>query len=40
MDGHLFVEHTDRLLEGEELQKWLDDHADEYEIEETEEEDT
>ena len=33
-------EHTDRLLEGEELQKWLDDHADEYEIEETEEEDT
>ena len=40
LDGHLFVEHTDRLLEGEELQKWLDDHADEYEIEETEEEDT
>ena len=40
LDGHLFVEHTDHLLEGEELQKWLDDHADEYEIEETEEEDT
>ena len=40
LDCHLFVEHTDRLLEGEELQKWLDDHADEYEIEETEEEDT
>ena len=30
---HLFVEHTDRLMEGEELQKWLEAHADEYEIE-------
>ena len=40
LDGHLFVEHTDRLLEGEELQKWLDDHADEYESEESEEEET
>ena len=33
---HLFVEHTDRLMEGEELQKWLEAHADEYEIEEEE----
>ena len=23
LDGHLFVEHTDRLMEGEELQQWL-----------------
>ena len=36
LDGHLFVEHTDRLMEGEELQKWLEAHADEYEIEEEE----
>ena len=36
LDGHLFVEHTDRLMEGEELQKWLEEHADEYEIEEEE----
>ena len=34
LDGHLFVEHTDRLMEGDELQKWLAEHADEYEIEE------
>lgn len=38
LDGHLFVEHTDRLMEGEELQKWLDEHADEYEIEGDEDE--
>ena len=37
LDGHLFVEHTDRLMEGEELQKWLEEHADEYEIEGDEE---
>ena len=37
LDGHLFVEHTDRLTEGEELQKWLEEHADEYEIEGDEE---
>ena len=37
LDGHLFVEHTDRLMEGEELQRWLDEHADEYEIEGDEE---
>ena len=36
LDGHLFVEHTDRLLEGEELQQWLADHADQYEIEDVE----
>ena len=36
LDGHLFVEHTDRLMEGDELQKWLEAHADEYEIEEEE----
>ena len=36
LDGHLFVEHTDRLMEGEELQEWLEAHADEYEIEEEE----
>ena len=36
LDGHLFVENTDRLMEGEELQKWLEAHADEYEIEEEE----
>ena len=30
LDGHLFVEHTDRLMVGEELQKWLEEHADEY----------
>ena len=29
LDGQLFVEHTDRLMEGEELQKWLEAHADE-----------
>ena len=34
LDGHLFVEHTDRLMEGEELQQWLAEHADEYEIDE------
>ena len=38
LDGHLFVEHTDRLMEGEELQRWLDEHADEYEIEGDEDE--
>ena len=38
LDGHLFVEHTDRLLEGEELQQWLTEHADQYEIEEEGEE--
>ena len=37
LDGHLFVEHTDRLMEGEELQKWLEEHSDEYEIEGDEE---
>ena len=37
LDGHLFGEHTDRLMEGEELQKWLEEHADEYEIEGDEE---
>ena len=37
LDGHLFVEHTDRLMEGVELQKWLEEHADEYEIEGDEE---
>ena len=37
LDGHLFVEHTDRLMEGEELQKWLEAHADEYELEGDEE---
>ena len=36
LDGHLFVEHTDRLMEGEELQQWLADHADQYEIEDVE----
>ena len=36
LDGHLFVEHTDHLMEGEELQRWLEEHADEYEIEENE----
>ena len=34
LDGHLFVEHTDRLMEGEELQQWLRDHAEEYEFDE------
>ena len=38
LDGHLFVEHTDRLMEGEELQEWLNEHADQYEIEEEDEE--
>ena len=38
LDGHLFVEHTDHLMEGEELQKWLAEHADQYEIEEEGEE--
>ena len=38
LDGHLFVEHTDRLMEGEELQEWLNAHADQYEIEEEDEE--
>lgn len=38
LDGHLFVEHTDRLMEGEELQQWLNEHADQYEIEEEDEE--
>ena len=28
LDGHLFVEHTDHLMEGEELQRWLEEHAD------------
>ena len=37
LDGHLFVEHTDHLMEGEELQRWLEEHADEYEIEGDEE---
>ena len=36
LDGHLFVEHTDHLMEGDELQQWLEEHADEYEIEEDE----
>ena len=36
LDGHLFVEHTDHLMEGEELQQWLADHADQYEIEDAE----
>lgn len=36
LDGHLFVEHTDHLMEGEELQQWLADHADQYEIEDVE----
>ena len=34
LDGHLFVERTDRLMEGEELQQWLRDHAEEYEFDE------
>ena len=34
LDGHLFVERTDRLMEGEELQQWLRDHAEDYEFDE------
>ena len=34
LDGHLFVECTDRLMEGEELQQWLRDHAEDYEFDE------
>ena len=36
LEGCLFVEHTDHLMEGEELQQWLADHADQYEIEDAE----
>ena len=39
LDGHLFIEHTDRLMTEEELQEFirqLEAHADEYEIEEEE----
>lgn len=34
LDGHLFVERTDCLMEGEELQQWLRDHAEDYEFDE------
>lgn len=34
LDGHLFVERTDHLMEGEELQQWLRDHAEDYEFDE------
>lgn len=38
LDGHLFVEHTDHLMEGEELERWIAEHSEEYEIEPEDEE--
>lgn len=34
LDGHMFTEHTERLFSEEEVQKYLEEHADEYELEE------
>ncbi len=34
LDGHLFIEHTDKLMSGEELEEYIRAHADEYDLDE------